>query len=212
MSRIVDHTNKRFGRLVALSRGPKKDNRPTSYWMCACDCGNVVNIRMDHLSSGKIQSCGCIRKEHIGSVNVSHGMSGCSEYGIWENIKKRCYNPKNIGYHRYGGKGIVMCDEWRDSFEAFYRDMGPRPSSAHSVDRRNGKEGYAKNNCHWATHIEQANNTSTNIFFTLDGERKTLAMWCREFDVNYKTVHWLLTRKGMQFEDALDLMIKRKNA
>lgn len=209
MSKIVDLTDKRFGKLVALRKGAKKEGRSTSYWECACDCGNVVPIRVDHLTGGRVQSCGCVRKEQASKMNASHGMSKTSEYKIWKLIKDRCYNPKTPNYERYGGKGITVSDEWRESFEAFYRDMGPRPSLLHSVDRMDGTKGYYKGNCRWATDIEQANNMSTNIHYTFDGERKTLADWCREFDINYKAMHALLTR-GVEFEDAVNHLLKKK--
>lgn len=210
MSKIVDLTNQRFGRLVAVRKGEKKENRNTSYWVCACDCGNVVNIRVDHLRNEKIQSCGCIRKEFIGKVNLSHGMRHAPEYGVWCSMLKRCYNRKATSYHLYGGKGIDVCDEWCNSFEAFYRDMGSRPSAAHSIDRKDGAKGYCKDNCRWATAVEQANNISTNVYYTLLDERKTLAEWCREFEINYKTVHNLLRKRGFEFEDAINRALEIK--
>lgn len=210
MSKIVDLTLKRFGRLVALRKGAKKENRSTSYWECACDCGNVVSIRIDHLRSGKIQSCGCILKETLVDRNTTHGMAGSPEYKIWRYMLKRCYNKRCVEYKKYGAKGITVCDEWKESFEAFYRDMGPRPSSIHSIDRRDGTKGYYKDNCRWATPTEQANNISTNVYYEYDGERKTLANWCREFDVSYKGMHNLLRRDGMEFEDALEHLLRKK--
>ena len=109
-----------------------------------------------------------------------------------------------------GGDGVTVCDEWRNSFEAFYRDMGSKPSALHSIDRKDSAKSYCKDNCRWATPIEQANNISTNVYYKVAGERKTLAEWCREFEVNYKTMHSLLRRSGFEFEDALERVLEIK--
>jgi hypothetical protein len=96
-----------------------------------------------------------------------------------------------------------MCVEWRDSFEAFYRDMGPRPTPEHSVDRRDGTQGYYPHNCRWATVIEQNNNTKKNIRFEYRGEMKTLAEWCRELKLKYQTVYYRITELKWTFAEAV---------
>ena len=118
-------------------------------------------------------------------------------------MRQRCHNPKNKKYHLYGGRGITVCDEWKESFEAFYRDMGPRPSPEHSIDRRDNNKGYSKENCRWATLVEQANNRRDNLYFDFDGDRKTLTEWCREFGLNYNRIRYLILKKGISFEDAI---------
>lgn len=102
-----------------------------------------------------------------------------------------------------------MSDEWKDSFMAFFNDMGPRPTPYHTVERENNDKGYSKENCKWATRTEQANNRRTSLYFTFDGERKTLAEWCREMEVDYYSTWWLI-RGGMKFEDAIDTMIAKR--
>ena len=107
------------------------------------------------------------------------------EYATWSNIKTRCYNENCKSYARYGAKGIRMCDEWRDSFVAFYRDMGPKPSADHSIDRIDTSKGYTPENCRWATREEQARNKTTTIWIELDGVRRPAIEWCQIAGTDY---------------------------
>ncbi len=115
LSKLIDISSKRFGRLVVLSRDESQKYRHPR-WICKCDCGNEKIIRGNDLHTGKIKSCGCIRKELI----TTHGLSYCSLYPVWAGIKQRCYNTRNKFYKDYGGRGILMWDEWGNSFENFH--------------------------------------------------------------------------------------------
>lgn len=91
-------------------------------------------------------------------MNYKHGKNKIPEFRIWQNMLNRCYNEKDSSFSHYGARGITVCPEWRDSFEQFITDMGPRPSNDHSVDRINNNKGYSKENCRWATGNEQMQN------------------------------------------------------
>lgn len=117
----------RFGRLIVRQRVP---NAQYVKWACECDCSEYTIVQAGNLSSGCTQSCGCINKEAV----TVHGMHGTSEYYSWQNMKSRCNNSKNKEYHRYGGRGIKVCDEWLNSFETFYKDMGAKPTSEHTLE------------------------------------------------------------------------------
>jgi hypothetical protein len=117
--------------------------------------------------------------------------SRTSEYMIWASMKQRCYNKKSTNYPRYGGRGISVCKEWMDSFDNFIKDVGPRPSMDHSLDRINNNGNYEPSNCRWATRFQQARNTGVTINITFDGETKSLPEWAKIFGLTHST---LLTR------------------
>lgn len=191
-SRVKDHTGTRFGRLTVLGYvGSDRScgrNRPR--FLCICDCGETHTAQGVSLVSGMVQSCGCLQKEAarrnvvlasaacdaLGRERFArHGMSRQPEHNAWIGLKQRCYNPKNNRYASYGGRGITVCDRWCDSFEAFYEDMGPRPSDAHSIDRINPDGPYSPDNCRWATDEEQANNRTDNHYVEVEGRRVSLS-------------------------------------
>lgn len=119
---------------------------------------------------------------------ATHGMSGTPEYRAWLNLKQRCFNPNNPEYIYYGARGITVCDRWKDSFENFYADMGPRPSENHSIERQQVNGNYEPNNCIWALPIVQASNRRTNVYHEIDGQRLTEAEISRRYGVSVNLI------------------------
>lgn len=202
MSKAEDLSGQRFARLIVRLRSPG-NTRGHARWECVCDCGNVTIVPAGRLKSGNTRSCGCLARDSAGGITqAKHGLSDTAEYSIWSNIKQRCYNEKDQGYPYYGGKGITMSEEWEVSFETFYRDMGPRPTDQHSIDRKDNSKGYSKENCRWATKEEQANNRCSNNLYEYEGELKTIAQWCRILNLDYESVRGKI-RRGSSFEEAI---------
>lgn len=121
-------------------------------------------------------------------MNTKHGMCGTAEYRAWQAMINRCTNPRYEHFHCYGGRGIVVCQSWSESFETFFADMGHRPSTRHSLDRKNTNGNYEPTNCRWATKREQSSNMRKNIFIEAYGKRQTVAEWSRESGLSVLTL------------------------
>lgn len=130
-----------------------------------------------------------------------HGLSRSSEYAIWAQMKHRCYNPNNPAYKRYGGRGIQVCERWRDSFIAFYKDMGLRPEGL-TLERRDNDGNYESSNCKWVTMKEQRRNSRDNRILEFNGKKQCMVVWCEELKLNYKTLQKRL-EAGWSVERAL---------
>ena len=191
-----------FGRLTVISEveGPSR----YSQWRCQCACGTEVVVagrRLTTTSEPK-RSCGCLQREAAASLRKSHGMSSSRVYHIWEWMKGRCEYERNPQYHRYGGRGITVCDRWKNSFEAFYADMGDPPSDKHTIERLDVNGNYEKDNCTWATMAEQHLNRSDTVHLTMDGVTKPRAVWAKEFGISRDTIRSRLQR-GWSVEEAI---------
>lgn len=153
----LDLEGTRFGRLVVIDRcGSSKNGSVT--WNCVCDCGNTTIASGPSMKAGLVESCGCLYKESRKTCNSKHGMSHSREYHSWMSMKQRCYNPKTDYYDCYGGRGIVVSERWRDSFEAFYEDLGDCPEGM-SLERVDVHGNYEPSNCKWDTASNQGFNT-----------------------------------------------------
>lgn len=199
-----DITGQKFNHLVVL--GPShRDERGSVLWTCRCVCGKDFAVPSSRLRNGRTRSCGCRKFDNIAERKVKHGHARRgrkSVYGIWMKMLRRCYDPKDSQYERYGGRGIKVCDRWRTSIDAFASDMGPRPSRGHSIDRKDNDGNYEPGNCKWSTTVEQENNRRTNVFVEFDGKRLTINEWERATGISQYAIRHRL-KKGWTVRDVL---------
>lgn len=160
VARLEIKSGDQFGRLTVVREGePETPGRRRI--VCRCACGVEVTAGLIALTTGNTKSCGCLSRDAAAARMKTHGATiggKPPEYNCWVAIRVRCNNPKNGSYAYYGGRGIKVCARWQ-SFEAFLEDMGPRPSPAHSIDRKDNDGNYEPGNCRWATKAEQMQNT-----------------------------------------------------
>lgn len=133
------------------------------------------------------------------------------EYGVYQDMKKRCYNSRSPNYKNYGAKGITISEDWLFSFSNFLRDMGNRPSDEHSIERINNLKGYSKENCKWAERIEQCNNRSSNRILEYKGEKDTLANWCRKLNLNLVIVSKRINTHKWTIEKSFETLEKQNS-
>lgn len=135
-------------------------------------------------------------------MNYKHGLSKTPEWNVWVDMRKRCTKWKHPHFARYGGRGIKVCDRWSD-FSLFLKDVGPKPSPKHTLDRINNDKGYNPTNVRWSTRQEQARNRRTSRFLTTRGKTQTLAAWAEETGMKTERIRMRIDRYGWSVDEAL---------
>lgn len=199
---MLDLIEQKFGRLIAIERALNSKNGRVR-WLCQCDCGNKIIVLSYNIKNGTTKSCGCLLKE---GNNTKHGYCKKGKrtkiYHIWDNIVQRCTNPNHISYPNYGGRGITICKEWL-KFENFLIDMREEWKPRLTIERIKNKEGYCKENCRWATYIEQARNRRNNLYVIHNKKRQLLIELCEEHNMSYKVVYDRIYRYDWSIKEAL---------
>ncbi len=200
----------KYGRLT-ITGFDSVDKHNNYRFYCLCDCGNTSLVRLGALRRGRIQSCGCYNSDAL-KARVVHGHArngkSSAEYRAWQNMKNRCYSVNLKCYPNYGGRGIIVCDKWKDDFELFLSDVGRRPSSKHSLDRPNTNGNYEPGNVRWATKKQQQQNTRDNRWFEYEGERLVVSDWANKLKVAPNTILHHLKKKT--FTEMMDFYNKKR--
>lgn len=215
-----DETGKTYGRWRVIEMSAERSPRGLTLWVCECACGVRKPISGARLRGGGSQSCGCLQKElvaerirlqtttHGHTKGQSSGSGFTPEYSAWLGMKRRCGNENLPEYKNYGARNILVCEEWMDSFEAFFAHIGPRPSSKHSIDRVDNERGYEPGNVRWTTQAVQMRNTRRNHWIEFRGERKVLTDWAIALGFSPAVLSQRINRYGWSVERAFTTPVK----
>lgn len=201
----LDLTGQRFGRLVAVEFSGQVGRRKTQ-WVCQCDCGNKIIVDTCHLRSGHSKSCGCISTERIKYLNYKTGMANTRLYRTYRNMLNRCYWKRSIMFENYGGRGIGVCEEWRNKengFEVFAKwSFENGYTDELTLDRIDNNGNYSPENCRWVDMYVQANNKRNNWRLKVNGEIDTVGNWARRLNVSYwNLLHYAKGGKNMKYPE-----------
>jgi len=205
--KLIDLTGQIFGRLTVISRSENKHGR--AYWRCKCECGNEKDVIGKELKSGNVKSCGCLRKEIVGTQFRTHGATETRLYYIWSSMKKRCENPYHEKHKKdYQGRGIAVCNEWHD-FSVFQEwALANGYADNLSIDRIDNNKGYSPDNCRWTDSKTQANNKRNNVHITFNGITQTIAQWADSLGMAFNVLHNRISYLGWSIEEALTTPVR----
>lgn len=195
----------RFGKLTVIGSTESRSKSRQKQVVCSCDCGTSNYLcPITYLKVGHTVSCGCHRKQELdrGRHTSTHGMSSSPEWMSWKSMKQRCGNPNARVAKYYLHRGITYCPEW-EKFEVFLKDVGPRPSPHHSLERINNNGNYEPGNVKWATKVEQMNNTRRNHYLTFEGKTLTVTEWANIIGILPSTLDSRINRLKWSTEKAL---------
>lgn len=154
----------KFGRLTVISRNTKEKK-----WTCICECGNTVSVIASNLNKGNTKSCGCLQRDIRSITGKKHGMEGTKIYHVWKSMKQRCFNSNHKSFKYYGGRGITVCDEWKNDFQAFYDwAMANGYKEGLTIDRIDANGNYEPSNCEWVT--QKQNNSHRRLGRNKNGQ------------------------------------------
>lgn len=207
---LTEKINKKYvglrsGRLLCLEAIKSNSNKNKHIRVkCICDCGKIIITKGTEIKNHNIKSCGCLRLENSLKAHTKHGMTKSKIYRLWYGMKMRCYYCNGKDYHLYGGRGITVCNEWKNDFMAFYNwAIANGYKEGLTIDRKDVNGNYDPSNCRWITSAEQHRNTRTNKFLKYNGEVRCASEWSEKLGLNYNTLLWHL-RIGWNIKDALE--------
>lgn len=186
-----DLVGSKFGRLSVIERNGSSKGKE-ALWKCKCDCGGTAIVSTNDLRRGHTKSCGCLQIERTMKISTKHGMSKDNLFFSWNMMKSRCFRKSDKHFNDYGNRGITVCDEWKNSFQAFYDYVSQLQhfgEEGYSLDRINNDGNYEPGNVKWSTMTEQCRNRRNNIIVNVDGKNITLPELSEITGVNYNTLY-----------------------
>lgn len=204
----LDYIGKQYNRLKILELSRMGNGVPLKA-ICRCDCEKIIICNLDHVKRGLTKSCGCLRSDILTDRNLSHGKSRTKLYRKWAGMKTRCYNENENNYKDYGGRGILICDEWKNNYLNFYNwamDNGYNENL--TIERKNVDGNYCPDNCKWATPKEQMNNMRKSVYYEHNGKIQTMSQWADEYNIEYATFAQRLRKYNWSIEKALSTPVK----
>lgn len=209
MSKAIDISGMRFGKLIAIKRN-SKSNCGKWKWLCKCDCGNYKDIDIHNLlrtDKTSTTTCGKCEKSRVGTKSYKHGMSETRLYQCYKLMKNRCYNSHNKRFYLYGGRGIKVCEDWlgeNGSINFIKWSLVNGYQDNLTLDRIDSDKDYCPENCRWATRKEQSNNIRTNRHFEYNGEMYTAPQICQLLNVKDEKLVCDRLRRGWSIEKAVN--------
>lgn len=199
---VINLVGKRYGRLVVLSRAENLNGH--ARWHCKCDCGKECIVHGASLKSGNTTSCGCYRTENAKRLYSSVRQNDKRLYAVWNGIKQRCFNPNNKSYNNYGGRGITVDPEWANNYESFYNwAISSGYKKGLQIDRIDNDGNYCASNCRFVNSEIQANNKRNVKLYTINGVKKSLPQWCKEYNQEYPLAYQRVHKLGWSIQKAL---------
>lgn len=202
MPKLIDLTGKVFERWEVIQRAESR--KGNTFYLCKCECGTMREVNARSLMHGLSKSCGCLHNELLSERSKTHGKSKARIYRIWAQMIQRTTNSNQKDYKDYGVRGIAVCEEWKNSFEAFEKwSYQNGYSEKLTIDRKNNEKGYEPENCQWVSMKEQSRNTRKNHYITFQGKTKTIADWAAETGIKRNKISERINRYGWSVERAL---------
>jgi hypothetical protein len=215
MPRLIDMIGYENEYLKVVGKAPEKvydSGTKVFQWECICkNCGKHFSVTGRNIREKKVKSCGCLTFELKSKAHRKHGMFGSRLYLSWAHMISRCSNKNDSAYKNYGGRGIKVCDEWKESFENFEKwALEEGYNEKLTIDRIDVNGNYEPSNCRWATYTEQVRNRRSTVIVEIDGEKKPLAEWCEIYNMKYSLVHKRIFDRNWEPKKALTEKARRQ--
>lgn len=211
---FTDLTGQRFGRLTVVRFIKPEEREAKQYnWWCKCDCGKEIKACAYKLKKGLQKSCGCLKEEMkpmIGEKSKKYKYSNKRLYSIWKGMVNRCYDKRNIRYKDYGGRGIRVCSEWKESYDSFAKwaiENYYSPNAEHgmfTIERKDIDGDYCPENCCWITNKEQQKNKRTTVYLEHNGEEKSVVEWSELLNIPYNKLYYNCVTRDRKIEELLN--------